>query len=272
MNDSNRRFWEVMIGLFLVMIGLFGVADAALPGLLIVALGGFLLWRQFEGGSTAAGDISLAARMSPRRRDSYDEILTETRQSGAEKVYAHALRAVERAGLNADEVRVLPVDIGVMVYKADHDPVVFRTHDVPDDIDYIQPFVQLRLPTKAVGRIKFEILDSDGQLLFTREESCQLERGRNLVTPSTRLPIHDAQAMQKNWVLRVSADGMPLATHEFAWQESEVNHIRRHITEDGEISNELRATLAENRLQRMSLDELLELQDDERQAQQQRRR
>ena len=37
--------------------------------------------------------------------------------------------------------------------------------------------------------------------------------------------------------------------------------IRRHLTEDGELSGEVRAMMAENRLQRMSLDDLLEEQD-----------
>ncbi|HSS97304.1 MAG TPA: hypothetical protein VLK33_09750, partial [Terriglobales bacterium] len=73
------------------------------------------------------------------------------------------------------------------------------------------------------------------------------------------------------WKLRISADGMPLATHTFDWQESDVKRVRRHITEDGEISNELRTALAESRLQKLSLDELLGYEDGDEQAQQGRR-
>jgi hypothetical protein len=50
--------------------------------------------------------------------------------------------------------------------------------------------------------------------------------------------------------------------------------IRRHVREDGELSNEVRAMMAENRLQRMSLDELLSDQDipeDEERRQESRR-
>jgi hypothetical protein len=68
--------------------------------------------------------------------------------------------------------------------------------------------------------------------------------------------------MHGAWQLRVTADSLPLATHTFEWQESESKAIRRHLTDDGEISSGLRVALAENRLQKMSLDELLSYQDD----------
>lgn len=268
-SPQNRRLWEIIGGLFLLIMGFSAIASEALPALVILALGAFLLWRQFNNNTM---DFSGGrSRAEAYEEFDFSEPPVEPRQSGAEKVYAHALKAVQHAGLNPDDVRVLPVDIGVMAFKGDQAPVVYRTQPVDDDVDYIQPFVQLRLPTKAVGRIKFEIVDSDGQTLFIREENQHLERGRNLITPAARLPIHDAQAMQKGWQLRVSADGMPLAAHEFKWQESDTKRVRRHITEDGEISNELRAALAENRLQKLSLDELLGYQDGDEQAQQGRR-
>nr|MBA3869641.1 hypothetical protein [Anaerolineae bacterium] len=72
--------------------------------------------------------------------------------------------------------------------------------------------------------------------------------------------------------VRISADGMPLALHKFMWQETNTRAIRRHITADGELSNELRASLAENRLGKMSLDELLSFQDGDEEPQRQQRR
>ncbi len=265
--QSNSRFWKVMAALFILLL-ISSAASEAVPALILMGLGGFLLWRQYENNPGAPFRGSEA---TPQYEYDFDDTPSEVRKSGAEKVYAHALKAVERAGLNPDEVRVLPVDIGVMAFKGDQDPVVYRTQPIFDDVDYIQPFVQLRLPMKATGRIKFEILDSDGQVLFIHEENHQLERGRNLVTPAARLPIHDAQVMFKDWRLRISADGMPLATHTFGWQESDTRRVRRHLNEDGEISNELRAIVAENRLQKMSLDELLAYQDGDEEAQRRQR-
>ena len=246
---------EVAVGILLLLIGLGAIAEGAFPWLFLVLVGGYMLWRQYEAAQQGVSD------------ETFEEVHTSSRQSGAETVYAHALKAVQNAGLDPNEVRVLPVDVGVMAFKSDNDPLVFRTRSVPDDVDYVQPFVQLRLPTKATGRIKFDIVDSDGQVIFIHEDFYQLERGRNLITPAARLPIHDAQAMHQAWKLRISADGMALATHTFDWQESNLNRMRRHLSEDGEISNELRAALNENRLQRMSLDELLSDQDEGEQQQ-----
>jgi len=268
-NTQQQRKWQVLGGIFLLLFGLSTLSGEAGIGLILMALGGWLLWKQLNS------NVDGSALYNQRTDDDSDYDAEDDyalRQTGTEKVYAHALRAVEQAGLNPDTAQVLPVDLGVMVFQGDNDPVVFRTQPIPDDADYIQPFVQLRLPTRAVGRIKFEIIDSDGQVVFIHEDVNNLERGRNLVTPSARLPIHDAHAMLGDWQVRISADGMPLAIHKFMWQETNTRAIRRHITADGELSNELRASLAENRLGKMSLDELLSFQDGDEEPQRQQRR
>jgi hypothetical protein len=185
----------------------------------------------------------------------------------ADQVYSHALASIKAAGLDPDTVHVLPIDIGVMAFTGDQNPVIYRTKPVFDNVDYIQPFVQLRLPTRAVGRIRFEIVDSDGQILFIHEDLHQLQRGRNLITPAARLPIHDAQAMSGGWELRISADGVLLSVHRFRWQESTDRVIRRHLHDDGEISSEMRAMMADSRLQKISLDDLLAAQEDEMRSQ-----
>jgi hypothetical protein len=248
----------MMIGLVLVIAGL-SSGDPAATVVLFV-LGVYLLARQF--------DRAAAAYRSGETRDGEDDLIPA--QPRADQVYAHALDAVRQAGLDPTETHVLPIDIGVMAFSADHEPTIYRTRPVLDNIDYLQPFVQLRLPTRARGRIRFELVDSDGQILFVHEEDHEFERGRNLVTPAARLPIHDAHAMQGDWQLRVTADNVLIAEHRFAWQESASKTIRRHLTEDGELSGEIRAMMAENRLQRMSLDDLLEQQEPEHDAEQSR--
>jgi len=268
-NTQQQRKWQVLGGIFLLLFGLSTLANEAGIGLILMVIGGWLLWKQLNANGDGSAVFNQRAD-DDRDYDSEDDYAL--RQTGTEKVYAHALQAVEQAGLNPDTAQVLPVDLGVMVFQGDNDPVVYRTQPIPDDADYIQPFVQLRLPTRAVGRIKFEIIDSDGQVIFIHEDVNNLERGRNLVTPSARLPIHDAHAMLGNWQVRISADGMPLALHKFMWQETNTRAIRRHITADGELSNELRASLAENRLGKMSLDELLSFQDGDEEPERQQRR
>jgi hypothetical protein len=260
--QNNRRFVEIIVGLFLLMLGVSGLFDGGSPIVILLAIFGiYLLFHQFQTN-----------RDSQPSRRFYGEINDDAdAQTGKERIYRHALQAVKEAGLDPDQVRVLVTDIGFMAFKGEQDPVVHRSRPIPDDVESIQPFVQLRVPTKAVGRIRFEIIDSDGQVLFVREENHQLERGRNLITPAARLPIHEAQAMHDSWELRISADGMPLSAHFFDWDETSVRAVRRHLTEDGEITGELRAALAANRLEKVSLDDLLADQEDTSENEQQRR-
>ncbi|MBZ0301909.1 MAG: hypothetical protein K8J31_19325 [Anaerolineae bacterium] len=257
---NNRRFSEIMLGLFLLFLGASAVIeDGNIFMTFLVLAGIFMLVRQFESGRRTLGGGAAQAReidMPPAPIEDHEE-------GTHRRIYRNALEAVEAAGHDPETVRVLATDIGVMAFKGDQYPVVYRTRDIPDDVDYIQPYVQLRLPTKAVGRIRFELVDADGHAIFIHEEHHQLERGRNLITPAARLPVHDAHVMDGDWELRVSADGLLLAVHHFSWLETTARVVRRHLSEDGEISNELRAALAENRLQEVSLDDLLAFQEDE---------
>ncbi len=262
----DRRFAEIMIGLVLIIAGITAMGSSPILLLGLGVIGLYLVLRQFDRSNKTAR----LNRDLPNIED--DEIVIAAPR--VDQVYAHALDATRRAGLDPTETHVLPIDIGVMAFSSDQEPIIYRTRPVLDDIDYLQPFVQLRLPTRARGRIRFEIIDSDGQTLFVHEEDHEFERGRNLITPAARLPIHDAHAIHDGWELRVSADGVLIADHHFEWEESTTKVIRRHLKEDGELSHEVRAMMAENRLQRMSLDELLEPQrpeDSESERQQSRR-
>jgi hypothetical protein len=225
---------------------------------LLVLAGIFFMVRQFEAGGSSRSSARDPVEVELSRPE---PIVSRSPQH---RIYQHALDAVEAAGLDPETVAVLATDIGMMAFHGDQDPVVCRTRDIYDDVEYIQPYVQLRLAAKAVGLIRFEIEDGSGQVVFIHEEHHQLEKGRNLISPAARLRIDPAQATGE-WLLRVSADGVPLALHHFAWEESTTTLVRRHLGEDGEISSELRAALAENRLQGLSLDELLADQDTESQ-------
>jgi hypothetical protein len=283
MNDSGQRFWPTALGGLLVLMGLLAFGEGFFPAFLLMGLGGYMLWQQYRQRSgSGSGDfndlretvsewMSNTSRSAAPPDDEYD-YEDPPSQPNMEKVYAHALKSVEQAGLNPDEAPVLVTDVGVIAFSGEEEQSVYRSLPVMDNVDYIQPYVQLRLPQKAVGKIKFEVIDSDGQRLFVWEEQHQLQRGRNLITPAARLPIHDAHPMHNRWKLRVSADGNLLAEHRFEWIESDSKRVRRHLSEDGEISNELRASLADNRLGKMSLDELLAQQDADDGARQQMRR
>ncbi|MBC7810402.1 MAG: hypothetical protein H7175_04610 [Burkholderiales bacterium] len=282
MKSNSRRFYEVMIGLVLLLVGFGAFADGENFPLILLSLAGFyLLAKQFDQSRRSLPGSNRDNRSSGWGRgaeeasagyvdfDFDDE--TADGETRTEQVYRHALKAVERAGMDAANIPVLPVDIGVMAFKSDTEPTIYRTRVVPDDIDYLQPFVQLRLPQKATGRVRFEIIDSDGQVMFIHEDFYKFSRGLNLVTPAARLPIHDAHAMSAEWQLRVTADDTLLALHGFNWHETSSRVMRRHMSEDGEVNSEIRAMVAESRLQKMSLDELLGDQEDEAPQQQSRK-
>lgn len=265
---NNRRFAEIMIGLLLLLFGVSALTSAA-PFIvfMLMLVGIFLLVRQVNVDGGISGTFTSSSERQRQRPVPPPPV--EQQQPNRERIYRHALKAVQSAGLNPDDVKVLTTDIGVMAIKNGQDPVIHRTRPVGDDVDYVQPFVELRLPTKATGRIRFEIIDADGQAIFIHEEHHELQRGRNLITPSARLPVHDALAMYGDWQMHVKADDVLLAAHTFEWQESTSSVVRRHLSEDGEISTELRAAMAESRLEKMSLDDLLEYDEDD---EQQRRR
>ncbi len=184
-------------------------------------------------------------------------------QNQREPVYRHALEAVTRAGLDPDSVQVLAVDIGVMAGKGQETPTVYRTWSVPDDVEYMQPFVQLRLPSKARGKVRFEVADASGKAVFVHENFYDLDKGRNFVAPAARIRIQDGYTLGKGWQLRIIADDLLVATHRFEFDESTSANIQRHIGEDGEINAEMKSVMTENRLPKMSLDDLLSYQSEE---------
>jgi hypothetical protein len=276
MSNNENRGGQFLVGMVILFIILAALREAQGLAVILILAGLAYLASRFSAnnGQESWGRwlSQLSDTFSSTNGEDYADEPEPARQAAAEPVYKHALEAVRRAGLNPDDVQVLVVDIGTMAFKGDQDPVVYRTWEIPDDVDYIQPFVQLRLPTRATGRIRFEVIDNEGETMFVHEDMHQLVRGRNLVTPAARLPVHDAQAMDGQWTLKVSADGVTIAEHRFTWEEATSTTIRRHISEDGEISNEMRAALAENRLGKMSLEELLSFQEDDEPQQQQRRK
>jgi hypothetical protein len=275
MNFKNNRNTILLAFILLMLAGVALLESSAL--VVLILLGLLFLVRQFDNQQIQSSVDNSSYEDSDYGADyeygaSGYEPYAANRQTQSDPVYRHALEAVQRAGHDPDNVQVLAVDIGVMAFKGSSEPAVYRTWSLPDDIDYVQPFVQLRLPSKATGRIKFEIVDSSGRVVFVHEDLHNLERGRNFVSPAARLPIHDENLTNGQWGMRVSADGVILADHRFEFSEAAEANIRRHIGEDGEINTELRAVMAESRLPKMSLDDLLSYGGEEEEQQKQQRK
>ena len=266
---DNRNTW--FLAFILLALGAVALLGNSFP-VILVLLGLLFLVRQFDNDRSSS-NISSTTRESydygyeyeQAEEEEYDdyEIFHQQPASSEQRVYRHALESVTRAGLDPDEVQVLAVDIGILTTQADGEPQIYRTWSLPDDIDYIQPFVQLRVPMEANGNIRFEVIDAVGDAVYIHEDTFKLTRGRNFLTPNTRMPLHDQMELDGKWSLRVIADGVIIADHRFEYSEATGANIRRHIGEDGEINTEMRAVMVENRLPKMSLDDLLAYQGEE---------
>ncbi len=268
---ENRNTW--FLAFILLALGAVALLGNSFP-VILVLLGLLFLVRQFDNDSSSTNvrnesydyGYEYEGQLEEEEEDYEYEIFHQQPASAEQRVYRHALESVTRAGLDPEEVQVLAVDIGVLTTKEEGEPQIYRTWSLPDDIDYIQPFVQLRVPTEANGDIRFEIIDAVGDAVYIHEDSFKLTRGRNFLTPNTRMPLHDQMELDGKWSLRVIADGVTIADHRFEYSEATGANIRRHIGEDGEINTEMRAVMAENRVPKMSLDDLLAYQGEDDEA------
>lgn len=186
------------------------------------------------------------------------------RTSAAKGRMPHAADAVRAAGHPLDGLALLPVDIGLMVYTGTQRPVLHREAPVPDTVDFVQPFVELQLSRPAAGTLRFEILDSTGDVVYRREERRQLPVGRTPVIPATRMPVGDFLFTEGNWTLNVYAADTLLASHTFEWGEpaDATGVLREHLAQDGELSADLAMLVEDARLQPLSLDDLLDAQEE----------
>lgn len=260
MFDDMTRNEKVVLGLVGVMLGVAVLSSASAQMLLILGIAGLAFFIR-EREKAQQGRRGRRGRLSDRELFDEHPVRPE-RSTYAEHIHPHAIQAARNAGNDPDDLPVLPTDIGMIAFVQDKAPTLYRSRDVPDDVDYVQPFVELRVPIDARGKVRFEIIDPRGRPVFVHEDYHDLRRGRNLISPSARMPVHDELETGDNWGLRILADGVLLAHHRYFWEPAPEG-IRQHIGEDGEISSELRAILAESRLQPMSLDDLLAAQDEE---------
>ena len=250
---------RLLVGLFLILAGASALleGDGNLFSLALLGLGIKLLndaRAQREEQKAANSDSS---RRAPSMRAS--------RRGGRRQTPDHADLAVRNAGHDPAAMALRVADVGVFAICHERETLVHRLQPLRDDVDYVQPWVALRLPTAAQGVIGFEIRDMDDRLHFRHERRLQLEAGENLVSPDARMPVHDALLTEGDWQLCVYADGRLLAAHNFFWVEAEDEEGERrprvHLQEDGEMNDDLRRAFeASSREEEVSLDDLLEFQ------------
>jgi len=279
-NNSSGWLWGITFLIFFLAInnpslwGLFFILMIAAS----IANNNSQRYRSRSGRVTVRRNGSVSVRRddyryrrdAPARRPADAEqraAAMRARRSGDNlQAYPHAVKAAHAAGLYPRTSTLYPSDIGVLVYRDGDEPQIVRDWEAPDDIDYLQPYVELHVPRAANGIVRFEVYDADGQLVYAREEDRQLRSGRNLILPKTRLPITPKLALYDGWRLRVLADGYAIAEHGVNFTDAETLDrapLSAHIGEDGEISAELQDALNGGNIGGISLDDLLSDQEDD---------
>lgn len=258
------RVFRVVFGLML----LFSSGSALLAG-----EGGLFMWLLLALGVKLLADAR--QRTKPRARATARfrarRAARSTRRRPRQQLPGHADLAVRNAGHDPQAMTLRVSDVGVFAMHQDRETLVHRVQAVSDDVDYIQPWVALRVPRAAQGVLRFEIRDRQDRLLFARDRSVQLDAGENLVSPAARMPVHDALVTEGDWQLCVYADGVLLAAHSFFWVEADERldepRLRAHLTEDGEMNEGLRQAFEESSQDtEQSLDELLDFQQGQARA------
>ncbi len=174
---------------------------------------------------------------------------------------ASAQRAMAQAGYQGGGGAYASVlDLGMLAYRHTEDPRIVRSGVVWTDTDYIRPYVDLWLPHRARGKVRFELVDGEQRLRYADEARYDLERGKNTLLPQTWLPLKGRVQDGECWGLRVLAGDTLLALHEFGWQ-AVGGEIKQYMEADGEISPELLNALNNERGKKMSLSDLLSDQD-----------
>ncbi len=268
-SDPARRVARIAFGILLLWLGIQALLPAISELMVMlmfvggVVLAGLLLPRllapQGQGRARAARRPRTTTRPSQRRPQSRGR--TPTRQPG--QMHPAAAKAVQRAGHDPDDLPVAPLDMGLLVYSGEGNPTPYRDTPPPDDADYVRPFVVLRSPRRAQGKIRFEIVDAGGTRRFIDESDCELQRGETFLSPRTWLPLRNVDSLGGQWELRVYGAGVLLATHTFRWRDTGGGEFRRYLNDDGEIKDELVEELSHARLEPVSLDELLDEDEDD---------
>jgi hypothetical protein len=173
-----------------------------------------------------------------------------------------ARQAMRRAGYQGGEEYVEVTDVGLLTYRHSDEPKMIRYSDVLVDTHFLRPFIELWLPYRSRGTVRFELLDSAGRLRYVDEAEYDLERGDNVLLPSTWLPLRGKTIPPGRWHLQVMAGDTLLAVHPFGWQPVGGGELQPYIASDGEISPALQQALRARSREAVSLSDLLADQED----------
>ena len=222
---------------------------------LFIVLFVFLLFGLLSVAEGRRGSTTTTSRRSSRRRSKRTEQLAERGNTAAQ-------RAIQRAGYEGGGDYVEVTDIGLLAYRQSDEPKMIRYGDVLVDTHFLRPFIELWLPYRSRGTVRFELLDDAGRMRYVDEAEYDLEPGENVLLPSTWLPLRGKTIPPGEWRLQVMAGDTLLARHPFGWQQVGGGELQPYIASDGEISPALQHALRGRARQAVSLSDLLSDQEE----------
>lgn len=173
---------------------------------------------------------------------------------------AIAQRAMKRA--QAKPVGFVLTDIGLLAYRDRNTSKVVRNTPIVTDTRYLRPFAEISASQRMNAQVTLALLDSSGQPVFIDKNSYLLHPKPTHLVTKTWLPLENLVHSGGSWSLVVEVNDLPLAIHRFGWVGLANNDIVEQLSNDGELSAELRQAVKTGHFRRMSLDELLADQEE----------
>lgn len=171
-----------------------------------------------------------------------------------------AQKAMKRA--RAEENNFILTDIGLMAYRDRQNSKIVRNTPVVTDTKYLRPFAEIRASYRTHAQVTMALLDSNGQPVFVDKNTCLLQPYPTHLVAKTWLPLENLVHSGGSWSILVEVNDMPLAIHRFGWIGLADNDIVQRLSNDGELSADLRHAVQTGKFRPMSLDELLSGQED----------
>jgi hypothetical protein len=154
--------------------------------------------------------------------------------------------AMRRAKYSAGQGRPTLRDIGILAYRDDGDPDVYRRLAVRGSARQLRPYVVLNRKGLLAddAELHFAIEDGAGKTCFEVKQEVRLVRGGNFFTSETWLPIQQSGESpieverDGRWRLTVKLDGVTMAEHPFRVKPVVRSELAGAISDDGEIEPE----------------------------------
>jgi hypothetical protein len=237
--------WLAILGVIVAAVALSGVAAPAVA-LAIVALYAVAL---------AASLIEVDSR---RLRDTVQaSSLSRMRMSPQAREAAE--RARRRSGFTPAGLTLLDVGL-ISLHSSSEGMLMRRSRSVSLDDNGVRPYVTLHVQPETADRnalVRFEILDSNGQMQFVHEMKCYLRDGEMNILADHHLPLADNQRLSSagDWDLRAFVDGALIGVLSFTMSPSLEERRRQFARSQDEDFDRLREVEADD--EPVSLEDLL---------------